>query len=1048
MSVPSSIRVDAYSVGLLVLLAALLLYARFVQHRDQPILHPLILHKQSEASAVHLVGESPTYRNVNAPLGRDLAMRPQRRTPTVAALLAHGLTGEEASHVRRVMDASLSNDEVRTYATALMRGVEALLHTDAPTIVVCGFLDTAAAVMAAVAGAVANERARTILVPPGVAPTTRPPGIDLATTAAVCIGAPLLPVWADAGLVIVRGSDAPSDATAKRVMEWDDVLGAAPDNTPPPLPDLSRASNSELDRLGAQVYATLWDGQGAWLDMTHTSMTSAVTAWLSEFPADEVPRVGDLAFSDLLHARAVPAAVHWTLVLTCLATGAGITCDPPTELVPSAPALRPTLLFLSTQGAQYLEHRLWVPATGALFYPLMQRIHMHLLRSGLFPRGRLLDRWILQPERKAAGVDGVRAAVLAGQGTAGDQTLLDALRLYLGVPVMHAYVPAQLRRGSHAALVTAPVCTSNMYDLQAFAPESVDDTSARCLAASVGPPCVSLELKLVRHTPAMAQHAAALQHLRTGGHAEDPVGEVYVRGYSLTVQDYDATTISPWHATGDVALMRTNGTLVVVAPHGAKEPGMLPQTMASTDMSERLARRTAPSRINVTAATPALLLGMCILACVSGAEARHHPHDRMVSLVRRDTTVPPMNTTVVQVALEGVMASQRASWEQGVLQSAVTEYLYPNWSLFKKPNGPLFPPPLSLDWSAQPIGLLRLAEKSVSSQDSQGRLASEITGDENPKSGATMDSASCGEGVLIAASLSEGFPKGAPLRNGTFGPAAERQLSFLLNNVTRTPTGAISQRMSPQTVQLWSDAAYMGPPFMALYGILSNNQSLVRMAYEQLQLQRAALRIAEGPSQGLWRHIVQFQGKNKTARPVDERPWLTGNAWAAAGMLRVAAMIHASPWVDKMDNLYKDLLEWVDEVIGASYHWVDKSTGLLPNVVDTPDTFPDAAGSALMTYAVFRLGGMDAQRRQNVEHAERAYQTLSAGLNPASSFTNGLLTVNELNTGKPGPTSTESLSFVILMSAARRDYYAGNVTGAASPPPDTTMPDPSGAAGS
>ncbi|WFD21844.1 hypothetical protein MEQU1_000500 [Malassezia equina] len=850
MSEPSLIRIDAYSVGLLVVLACLLLYARIAQHRDQPVLHPLILHRQSEVSSVHLAGESPTYRNVNAPLGRDLAMRPQRRTPTIDTLLAHGITGSEGSHVRRVMDASLSNEEVRSQAAAFVRGVGQLLHTDAPTIVVCGFLDTAPAVVAAVAGAVANDRARTILVPPGLAPTTRPAGVDLATTAVVCIGAPLLPVWANARLVIVRSGESVEGATPKHSpVEWDDVLGAATDTTAPAPLDVSRTSSSELDRLGARVYATVWDGRRAWLDTTHTSMTSAVTAWLSEFPADEVPGVNDVVLTDLLYARAIPALAHWTLVLTCLATGAGIACEPPTEVVSSAKLLRPTLLFLSTRGAQILEQRLWVPVAGALLFALFRRVNMNLLRNGIFPRGRFLDSWVVAPLRTAIGVSSVRAAVLAGDGTAADQTLLDALRLYLGVPVMHAYVPSELTYGSHPALITAPVCTSNMYDLQAFAPEWIDDESARGLAAPVGPPSVALEVKLVSQTPAVTRHAAVLQHLRAGGHAADPMGEVYVRGYALTACEYDATTLSPWHATGDVALMRTNGTLVVIAPRGASEAGMLPSTVSSTDISERYARGAPTAASGVArrglaaVAAPALLLG-CALACVSGAEARHMtPQRRPVSLVRRADPLPPTNTTMVEVALQGMLSSQRASWEQGVLQSAVTEYLYPNWTFFKQPGDQLFPPPHMVTWDTQPLELLRLAEKSVSTQDAIGRLASETTGDEQLNQGATMDSASCGEGVLIGAWINEGFPNHAPLPHSTYGSAAERQLNFLLHNVTYTPTGALSQRVSPKTVQLWSDSAYMGPPFMAAYGVMTGNETLVRMAYEQLKLQRAALRI-------------------------------------------------------------------------------------------------------------------------------------------------------------------------------------------------------------
>ena len=128
--------------------------------------------------------------------------------------------------------------------------------------------------------------------------------------------------------------------------------------------------------------------------------------------------------------------------------------------------------------------------------------------------------------------------------------------------------------------------------------------------------------------------------------------------------------------------------------------------------------------------------------------------------------------------------------------------------------------------------------------------------------------------------------------------------------------------------------------------------------------------------------------------------------------------------------------------MSATYFFVDRGTGLMRNVVDNPKTFYDGSGSALMAYAAFRLGSMDEQRRDQIQWAENAYQTLSRALDPFSQFTNGIQTVNEMSSGEVGVTSTESLAFLILMSAARRDYYQGNTTGtggAVDPPaPDSS----------
>ena len=1023
------VTVDEGSLVLIALIAALLVYAKVQQYLNTPALNPLILQRQSEASAVHLPRESPVYRNVNAQIGFDLAMRPKRSVPTVAALLARGATGKELSHTRHVLDSSLSNSEVRAQAVDFMNGVCTLLKTDSPVIVVCGLLHTSHSLIALVASSVCGK-GRTLVIPPGQAPTSLPQDIDLVKTAVVCIDTPLLPILKGAGLVVARANG----EIQQTVVEWDDVTGASTQHDVPEVPEVTGLQSYDLDMMGAEMFATFWDGRSAWVDTTQTSMTSGVTAWLSEYPAHDIPTMNDVMLSDAMWARSVPAPAYVSLLLTALYTGAGIAVEPSTQLVSRVRSLRPTLLYLSTYGAQSIEQSLWIPSTGSIFHALMRRINMDLLRSGILPKGRILDRLVCRDLRVRLGLEDVRAAVLVGNGHAAEQSLLDGLRLYLGVPVMHAYLPEHMASNGHASLVTAPVSTSNMLDLQVFAPQAVDDSSGKCVGAQVGPPSVSLELKLVDDTPAVKKHAAAIEMLRKDS-PDDPMGEVYIRGYTLTATGHDNTTISPWHATGDVAMMRSNGTLVIIAPSSAEEAGMLPNTISATDASERLAQRLKSSATKVKAATPAMLSMLLLLCATPSVQAYSSPmHHHAAMLTRRANSgdAPATNMTMINIAISGLETSQRASWEQGAMQSAIIEFYYPIWSVFAKKDKGVYPDANSLSLSDHPVDLVRLASQSVSGQDRSGRLASEITGDEQMGQGASMDSSSCGEGVLIGAWVNNEIQNNALNPNGFFSGAAERQLNYLLTNVSRAGNGAISQRAALNDVQLWSDSAYMGPPFFALYGLLSNNQSLVQLGYDQLRLQRNALRRAEGGGLNLWQHIVQLVARppNAPPRPVDPRAWLTGNGWAASGLLRVAAIIRESPWAEAMTTQYNDLIAWADEIIEAAYGYADRNTGLLYNEVDNSTSFFDASGSALMSYATFRLGSMEPGRRAHIDTAENAYKTLSTALDPASSFTNGIQTVNELSSGAPGPTSTESLAFMVLMSAARRDYYAGNTTGA------------------
>jgi len=63
----------------------------------------------------------------------------------------------------------------------------------------------------------------------------------------------------------------------------------------------------------------------------------------------------------------------------------------------------------------------------------------------------------------------------------------------------------------------------------------------------------------------------------------------------------------------------------------------------------------------------------------------------------------------------------------------------------------------------------------------------------------------------------------------------------------------------------------MGPPFLAYYGALHNNQSLLQLAYDNCRLYRDALLI-DGPTGPLWAHIYD----DDTQSWIDEGIWSTG----------------------------------------------------------------------------------------------------------------------------------------------------------------------------
>ena len=88
----------------------------------------------------------------------------------------------------------------------------------------------------------------------------------------------------------------------------------------------------------------------------------------------------------------------------------------------------------------------------------------------------------------------------------------------------------------------------------------------------------------------------------------------------------------------------------------------------------------------------------------------------------------------------------------------------------------------------------------------------------------------------------------------------------------------------------------MGPPFLAYYGALAGNQTLLQMAFDNVRLYREAL-LVDGPTGPLWAHIF-----NETGGFVfnDDGIWATGNGWAALGAQRVQMIIAKSAFADQM----------------------------------------------------------------------------------------------------------------------------------------------------
>ncbi|KAF8970087.1 hypothetical protein BDZ97DRAFT_1791881 [Flammula alnicola] len=315
--------------------------------------------------------------------------------------------------------------------------------------------------------------------------------------------------------------------------------------------------------------------------------------------------------------------------------------------------------------------------------------------------------------------------------------------------------------------------------------------------------------------------------------------------------------------------------------------------------------------------------------------------------------------------------------------------------------------------------------------------------------GAVGDPASLGVSAVLLGKTDE-----------TFAQAAKAEAQWVLEQAPRWWNGAISHRV--QYAELWADFVYMAPPFLAYYGVATNNASVLHTAVEQCLLYRQIL-IANTtvssaspptthptPAYGLWTHILG---------PVNFDPglWSTGNAWAAAGTMRVLATLVKAPsslfksegsstlasttWkIQATASLVHSIREILDGAIRAP-----ADGGLLRNYLDDTTWFGETSGSALLASVAYRLATLSSSRfsllgsaslskaevQDYVAWAERIRATFGTD---SHITTNGTATpaVNPLGWGDRAPYtagSPEGQNFVVLMYAAWRDCVRAGVMG-------------------
>ncbi|ORY47088.1 Six-hairpin glycosidase-like protein [Leucosporidium creatinivorum] len=328
------------------------------------------------------------------------------------------------------------------------------------------------------------------------------------------------------------------------------------------------------------------------------------------------------------------------------------------------------------------------------------------------------------------------------------------------------------------------------------------------------------------------------------------------------------------------------------------------------------------------------------------------------------------------------------TWVSGTETQALLELDYPELSVFS---------PSFLKSTLVPSATNAIIDKWYAKRPSDAQQMAIVSG------GAAGDPASLGVAWILAAKTES---------KSAYDQVIKEELNYLLNTVARTSDGAISMRPTDEPVQLWADYMYMVPPFLAAYGAFNSDTSVLSQAYTQCKLYRNYL---QDPSTKLWKHIVMGDWG-------DVGLWGTGNAWAAAGMTRVAATMLNSPYASSYASEIEDLRAWTNEILVAAFSRL-QSGNLLPNYYDKSSTFLDSSSSALLAATSLRLATLGLkQTSTNLAIASAIRLAVNDKVDTSSGWLQDV--VDPLSWEDEVNKSPEGQAFVLLLHAAWADYIA------------------------
>jgi long-chain acyl-CoA synthetase len=523
-------------------------------YKPQPLVHPILLGRQSDAGRVRQPGESALYRNYGIGLTGRFPVRPEKDVD-----LVNDFVKSQFESPRTLWSTKITNAKLKERISAFGAGISRLIPEESSVLLLLNdslefvIADLALAKHSIVSMTLSSRRLLSRVL------EAHPPS-------AIIVGADFLPhvleLIYDARehhhkIIVVGQSDKnhiPKAAQEVELISWTQVeADGAQVNNGPSLPTIR-----PIDPFTLAFFETpCGDLQG--VRFTHSNFTSGVTAIRALFP----PSIALSTLDTIVSGHSLSTPFGRAVTYTALYESASFATLESTRMYDnydSSPGFKdlphdckdvlsatkfpipsPTVLFVDPGHLNYLSTSIISRAKKSfLMYPLGWRHKLAALAEGFLSRESLWDRTVFDGPREyimGGMANTVKAIVVSGGPLPNDS--LSPARVALSIPLITAHI--------HPS-TSGPLFATHAFDLQSL--PSVEGEPAH-----VGAPSVNVEVKLRGLKDA---------EVESGG---DPKGELLVRGPPVGVllnRDGTETDTEGWVKTGELARVMTNGAFKVI----------------------------------------------------------------------------------------------------------------------------------------------------------------------------------------------------------------------------------------------------------------------------------------------------------------------------------------------------------------------------------------------------------------------------------------------------------------------------------------------------